>query len=103
MTENVYQGQLIKRIQILMPDCVVLKNDPQYQQGILDLTVFLGSRWGALEVKTSARAPMQPNQDYYIQLLDAMSFARVIYPENEAEVLDELQQALAPRRRTRVS
>jgi hypothetical protein len=51
-----------------------------------------------LEVKASADAPEQPNQEYYVNSLDAMSFAAFIYPENEEEVLDDLQSAFERRR-----
>ena len=59
--------------------------------------------WASLEVKSDAMASSQPNQDYYIERLNAMSFAAYIYPENEAEVLSALQQAFKPPRRTRIS
>ena len=102
MTENQYQAKLIKRLERMFPGCLVLKNDPDYRQGILDLTIFFGDRWAMLEPKASRRAKHQPNQDYYVDLANGMSFAAFIYPEIEEEVLSALQQALAPRRRTRV-
>jgi hypothetical protein len=43
-----------------------------------------------LEVKASTKASHQPNQDYYVEKLDYMGFARFVYPENEAAVLNEL-------------
>lgn len=95
MRENQYQGKLIKKLEKLFPGCVVTKNDPGYQQGILDLTIFHGKNWASLEVKASADSNVQPNQEYFIQKLNDMSFAAKIYPENEAEVLDALQQAFA--------
>jgi hypothetical protein len=103
MTENRYQAQLIRKLEKLFPGCVILKNDAQYRQGILDLTLLYGKRWASLEVKASPRAPLRPNQEYFVQQLDEMSFAAIIFPENEEEVLGALQQALAPRRRARVS
>lgn len=93
MTENAYQAKLIKKIERRFPGCMVLKNDPLYQQGILDLTVLYGDRWASLEVKASARSRVQPNQDYFVEQLNGMSFAAYIYPENEEEVLNALQQA----------
>jgi hypothetical protein len=47
-----------------------------------------------------ASASRQPNQDYYVEQLDEMSFAAYIYPENEEEVLSALQQAFESPRRT---
>jgi 3-hydroxymyristoyl/3-hydroxydecanoyl-(acyl carrier protein) dehydratase len=77
----------------MFPGCVVLKNDPNYLQGIPDLTIFWNNRWATLEVKKEANAPHQPNQDYYVAKMDDMSFSRFIYPENKKEVLNELQQS----------
>lgn len=103
MTENQYQAKLIKKIERLFPGCVILKNDSGYRQGMLDLIVLWKSYWASLEVKPSATSPKQPNQEYYVEQLDEMSFAAFIYPENEREVLSALQQAFKPPRRTRLS
>jgi hypothetical protein len=103
VTENKYQAGLIQRMEQRFPGCVIIKNDPQYQQGILDLTFLWGRFWAMLEVKAHAGARQQPNQDYWVQRLSDMSFAAFIFPENEEEVLSALEQAFAPRRRTRVS
>ena len=98
MLESTYQNALIRKIRDLYPGCVVLKNDPAYIQGIPDLTVFNQDRWATLEVKTSARAKTQPNQEYYVDLMNDMSFSSFIYPGNEDEVFDGLQYALTHRR-----
>jgi hypothetical protein len=95
LAENKYQAGLIKRLEALFPGCIILKNDPGYKQGMLDLTILWQKFWASLEVKDSARAQVQPNQEYYVRRLDDMSFAAFIYPENEAEVLSALQQAFA--------
>lgn len=103
MTESKYQAGLIKRIKIRFPGCVVLKNDANYQQGIPDLTILFRNKWAMLEVKDSLKALRQPNQEYYIRQLDELSFAAFIDPDNEEDVLDALQEAFRPRRRSRVS
>jgi hypothetical protein len=103
MLESTYQARLIKKIKQRFPGCVVLKNDPDYLQGILDLSIFYGDKWAMLEVKMSADASVQPNQNYYVDKLNGMSFAAFIYPENEEEVLDALQHALEPHRSARIS
>jgi hypothetical protein len=92
MRENRYQAGLIKRLQRAYPGCVILKNDPQYQQGIPDLTVLHGRTWAVLESKTEVGVE-RPNQRYYVEMLDRMSFAAFIDPSNEEEVLYGLQQA----------
>lgn len=106
MTENQYQSKLIKKIGKMFPGCVILKNDPSYQQGVPDLIILWGDYWASLEVKSSKlafSASVQPNQSYFIERLDEMSFAAYIYPENEEEVLYALQQAFSSPRRARVS
>lgn len=94
MGESDYQSRLIKVLRDMFPGCVILKNDPEYLQGIPDLLILYGDNWAALEVKAYADAPEQPNQDYYVDELNKMSFAAFIYPENEEEVLDALQRSL---------
>lgn len=73
--------------------CIVLKTDPSYKQGLPDLLILYKSKWAALECKRSAKASIRPNQKYYVQLLNKLSFARFIFPENKEEVLNELQRA----------
>lgn len=105
MTEAEYQSKLKKKIKSRFPGSIVLKNDPTMVQGIPDLLILFEDRWAALEVKISPTANHQPNQDYYIEVMDAMSFAAFIYPENEEEILDAMADALSrsTRRRSRIS
>lgn len=103
MTEGQYQTAIIKRLKKMFPGCMVMKTGSDYMQGLPDLVILWEGYWAALEVKTSALASRQPNQDYYIEQLDLMSFAAYIYPENEEEVLDALQQAFKSPGRARVS
>lgn len=77
----------------MFPGCIVLKNDPNYIQGIPDLTIFYGNKWATLEVKKDFGSSHQVNQDYYVELMNNMSFSAFIYPENKEEVLHELQHA----------
>lgn len=91
--ESKFQAQLIKDLKQLFPGCMVLKNDPNYLQGIPDLTILYKDRWATLEVKRSEGARHRPNQDYYVNYMNDMSYSSFIYPENKTEVLDELQQA----------
>lgn len=101
--ERDYQAKLIRRIRAMFPNCMILKNDSSYIQGIPDFTILYNEHWAVLEIKASPYSPHQPNQDWYIQELSYMSFAAFIYPENEDEVLRDLQQAFKSRRPARVS
>lgn len=90
--ENKFQGDLIREIKERFNGCKVLKNDANYIQGIPDLTVFHGNKWAMLECKKSEFEHHQPNQDYYVEHFDNMSFARFIFPENKEEVLNDLEK-----------
>ena len=92
MLESQFQSQLIRKIKNEFPGCMVLKNDPTYLQGVPDLTVFCGNKWAALEVKKSKNASHRPNQNYYVDKMNRMSYATFVYPENEKEVLAELHK-----------
>lgn len=90
MTESEFQRGLIEELKQLFPGVLVYKNETK--QGLPDLTVLYQNHWALLECKKSRAASHQPNQDYYVNRADKMSFARFIFPENKQEVLDELQQ-----------
>ena len=91
MLESKFQAKLIKEIKERFPGCVVLKNDSSYLQGVPDLSIFYKDRWAMLEVKQSAKASHRPNQSYYVDKMNKMSFSRFVFPENKDEVLDELE------------
>lgn len=103
MKESEYQAGLIKRIKERFPDSIVLKNDSSYKQGIPDLTVLWKDKWAALETKRSENSPHRPNQDYYVEKMNEMSYSSFIFPENEEEVLNEMEQSFkrSSRRGTR--
>lgn len=90
MLESEFQSKLIADIKRLIPGCLVFKLDTK--QGLPDLLILCDDRWAALECKISSKAHHQPNQDYYVELMNSMSYARFIFPENKKEILDELTQ-----------
>lgn len=92
MLENKFQSKLIKELKKIFPGCIVMKNDSSYIQGIPDLLVLYKNKWASLEVKKSANASKRPNQQYYVDLMNKMSFARFISPENKEEILNELRK-----------
>lgn len=93
MLESNFQAQLIKDLKRIFVGCIVMKNDSSYIQGIPDLIVLYKDKWASLECKKNAGAKKQPNQEYYVGLMNKMSFSRFICPENKEEVLHELQQS----------
>lgn len=90
MLENKFQASLIKELKKLFPGCIVMKNDSSYIQGIPDLLILFRDKWASLEVKKNASASKRPNQEYYVGLMNEMSFSRFISPENKDEILNEL-------------
>ena len=94
MKENEYQAKLIKKLKKRFPESYVIKEDASYIQGIPDLLVLYKDKWGTLEVKASAKAAHQPNQDYHVKRMNDMSFSSFICPETEKEVLDEMERSL---------
>jgi hypothetical protein len=103
MLESKFKTELIKELHELFPGCFVLHNDPNDIQGFPDLTILYQNMWATLEGKKSLYEPYQPNQEYYIEVLDDMSFSSMICPENREAVLYELQRAFSLRRATRIS
>lgn len=94
--ESQFQKELMDEIKKRYPGCFILKNDSGYIQGVPDWLILYKDKWAALEAKRSHSARKQPNQEYYVNQLNDMSFSRFVYPENKEEVLSELQQAFEP-------
>lgn len=96
--ERDYQPKLIKRIERLLPGAYVRKIVAD--QGWPDLLILWEDRWALLEVKREkpTASDFEPNQEWYIEEFDSMSFSACIYPENEQEVLYALQQTFRSRR-----
>lgn len=92
--ESGFQDRLRDELKEMFPGCMIFKMDDP--QGIPDLLVLHGDTWFSLENKRSADAPHQPNQDYYVEKMNNMSFSRFIYPENKEDVLDELRKTFKP-------
>lgn len=95
MTEAQYQAKLKKKLKEALPDAIIFKVDPTASgiQGFPDLIVLKENKWAALEVKDDEKAAHQPNQDYYIsKIRDMGNFASFIFPQNEKEVISELER-----------
>lgn len=88
--ESNFQKDLRKELKERFPGCIVTKLDANDIQGIPDLLILYNNKWATLENKRSAKENKQPNQEYYVNKMDEMSFSRFIFPENKNLVLDEL-------------
>ena len=91
MRENKFQSNLKKELKEKFPGCIVTKLDSGDIQGIPDLLILYKDKWATLENKRDSKASKQPNQEYYVNKMNEMSFSRFIYPENKDEVISELE------------
>lgn len=95
--ERDFQSDLIDELNEIYPEKkgnFITKFEPR--QGVPDILILHDNKWALLECKKSKDEPRQPNQDFYVEKFNNMSFSRFIYPENKEEVLNELQSALSP-------
>ena len=90
--ESQFQRNLKKEIKEMFPDCIISKMDSGDIQGIPDLLILHNDKWATLENKRDKNAKHRPNQDYYVEKMNDMSFSRFIYPENKEKVLNELKK-----------
>ena len=97
--ESGFQDNLRKDLQNLFPGCMIFKMEQI--QGIPDLLVLYEDKWATLECKRGTRSKKQPNQEYYVDLMNNMSFSRFINNNNKEEVLRELQSTFQSRGTTR--
>lgn len=89
--ESGFQDKLRDELKKLFPGCMIFKMDQI--QGIPDLLILYKDKWATLECKRGTRSTKQPNQEFYVELMNKMSFSRFINKENKEEVLRELQKA----------
>ncbi len=93
MLENKFKTKLISEIETRLPGSMIFHLNPNERQGAPDLLVLYKDKWAALEGKKSANASHRPNQDYYVNVMNEMSFASFIFPENKEEVLDAMERS----------
>ncbi|MDD3040061.1 hypothetical protein [Bacteroides sp.] len=92
MLEKDFQSKLKQELKLLFIGCIVTKLDSGNIQGIPDLLILYKNKWATLECKKTITASKQPNQEYYVGLMNEMSFSRFISPENKEDVLNDLQR-----------
>ena len=91
MLESKFQADLKKELKQKFDGCIVTKLDSGDIQGIPDLLILYKDKWATLECKKNGKASKRPNQQYYVDKMNEMSFSRFICPENKEEVLNDLQ------------
>lgn len=103
VVESRFQHDLILELRDMFPDCIILMGNASYLQGVPDILILWHNMWAALECKDRRSSRTEPNQKYYVEMMDRMSFAAFIYPENREIVLNDLQHAFRPPRASRFS
>lgn len=99
-----FKKRFMDELKVRFPGCVIFHMDPiSTHQGIPDLMILLGNRWAMLEVKAAPNSAVQPNQEYWVDYYNDMSYAAFVFPENAEEILNDLEHALTARRPARVS
>ena len=92
--ESGFQDGLISELKDMFDGCMIFKMDQI--QGIPDLLILYKDKWASLECKRGMQSKKQPNQDYYVDLMNNMSFSRFINKNNKEEVLRDLQSTFKP-------
>lgn len=90
--EGKFKKELKTDLENLFPGCIITQLDPNDIQGIPDLLILYENKWASLECKKSEKAHHRPNQDYYVNMMNNMSYSSFIFPENKEVVLDELRR-----------
>jgi hypothetical protein len=97
--ESKFQKEFIDEAKVRYPGCIALKNDSSYIQGFPDWTLLYEDKWAVLEMKKERGARKQPNQEYYVDKLNKMSYSSFVFPENKDEVFDDLDRLFKRKRR----
>jgi hypothetical protein len=101
VVETKFRIDLVHELEDLFDGCIILLGNSSYIQGIPDILILWRDRWAALECKDRRTARKEPNQQYYVNKMNEMSFAAFVYPENKDDVLNDLQHAFRPSRTSR--
>ena len=103
--ESDFKAQLREDLADLFPGCYLFKQDANALPGVPDMLIIHEGWWAMLETKRSLkeRSNPRPNQEWYVDEFNRMSFAAFIYPENYEEVLNGLQRSFESYRDARVS
>jgi len=90
--ESKFKRELKKEIKERYPGCIVAHLDPNDIQGIPDLLILHKNKWATLEGKKESDSSKQPNQEYYVDKMNNMSYSSFVYPGNKDSVLMDLDK-----------
>ena len=86
------QSKLIKWLKAHGYFVIKTKPGPGVPVGTPDVFAVKEGFWAAFEVKASRNAPFQPLQKRTVEKLNKWSYAKVVYPQNLDEILEELER-----------
>lgn len=94
ITESKLQSEIVKFLR--HKGCYVIKTRPGLgvPAGCPDILFFIEGFYGAIECKSNPKAPYQPLQKETLEQLDEWSWAKMVEPENWAEIKQELEVML---------
>lgn len=94
MLESKFKTKLINEIgNKLKKDYYIFHLDPNELQGAPDLLILYEGKWAALEGKQDSGSSKRPNQEYYVNDMNRLSYASFISKDNKEEVLNGLYEA----------
>lgn len=92
--ENKVQTNMIKYLRA--KGCYVIKTKPQpgVPTGCPDIIFMSKKFWGAIECKSSEKAPWQPLQEETLTLMNNWSWAKKVHSGNLINTIAELERIL---------
>jgi len=91
--EKDFEKDFMDELNERLPGGIMLKGNSAMRQGIPDRIFLHGPHWASLEIKRDSTSRTQPNQPWYVERLNDMSYAAIVTPDNYHEVIDEIQSA----------
>lgn len=91
--EKDFESDFMDELDEVLPGGFWLKGNSAMRQGVPDRMFLHGRNWASLEFKRDEKAAKQPNQPYYVEKLNEMSYAAIVTPENAKQVISEIQEA----------
>lgn len=91
--EKDFESDFMDDLDEVLPGGMWIKGNSAMRQGIPDRLFLHGPHWALLEFKRDENSPAQPNQPWYVEKFNEMSYSAIVTPENAKQVIDEIQEA----------
>lgn len=95
--ERKFKKKVIEELHDIYPGAVLIGLDPEEIQGIPDLLFLYGPFWGTFETKRNLFSPVRPNQAFWVDKMNRMSYSSFLFPENKNDVFQDLDKTLLGR------